>query len=81
MRSTRVLTHDTELHGVALAVTLHVRGDAGVIPRLLASHSLQSQSLVAHDDPAFLVRLDCLTLKYHRILRFNSRKRTTMLAL
>lgn len=45
----RTLTHHFQVHRIALAVTLHVRGDAGVVAGLVTRHRLQCQRGAAHD--------------------------------
>ena len=64
-----VLTHDTKFHSVAFSITLDVRCDAGVVARLLASHTLKCQRQIAHNDATLQFRLHRLALKYQQILQ------------
>jgi hypothetical protein len=58
-----ILTHDSELHCVTLAVAFNVGSDAGVVSSLLSSYTLESQCLVAHDDSALQIMLNYLILQ------------------
>jgi len=61
-----ILTHHAKFHSVAFSITLDVRSDAGVVACLLASHCLQYQRKIAHNDASFLVRLHRQALKHEQ---------------
>lgn len=62
-----VLTHHFQVHGVALAVSLDVGRDAGVVAGLMPGYGLQRQRRTAHYHTGLGVVLDDLILELDEI--------------